>query len=278
MRSVSIQHNSMSMVGRRQIDIATRGVNLAMERLSTGKRVNRASDDPSGVATITELTARERTLRAEIDNADRESAYLAAREGAQSVVSDLLLDLQGQVVAAANRGAMSAEEIAARQLETESILKTIDHLQQTAEFNGNRLLQGFGTNELGEYFVSVTGANGQPETITMSLASMMGGGALNLATGDLETAQKVVKAATSTVSTSRAAIGNRMLEIDSQRRTGLKELEGVMGERSRVEDADYALETSNLVRSRVMQDVALFTTQLAGELMAKTAMALLKVA
>lgn len=278
MRSVGIQHNSMSMVGRRQIDIATRGVNLAMERLSTGKRVNRASDDPSGVTTITELTARERTLRAEIDSADRESAYLAAREGAQSVVSDLLLDLQGQVVAAANRGAMSAEEIAARQLETESILKTIDHLQQTAEFNGNRLLQGFGTNDLGEYFVSVTGANGQPETITMNLASMMGGGALNLATGDLETAQKVVKAATSTVSTSRAAIGNRMLEIDSQRRTGLKELEGVMGERSRVEDADYALETSNLVRSRVMQDVALFTTQLAGELMAKTAMALLKVA
>lgn len=278
MRSVGIQYNSMSMVGRRQIDIATRGVNLAMERLSTGKRVNRASDDPSGVTTITELTARERTLRAEIDSADRESAYLAARDGAQSVVSDLLLDLQGQVVAAANRGAMSAEEIAARQLETESILKTIDHLQQTAEFNGNRLLQGFGTNDLGEYFVSVTGANGQPETITMSLASMMGGGALNLATGDLETAQKVVKAATSTVSTSRAAIGNRMLEIDSQRRTGLKELEGVMGERSRVEDADYALETSNLVRSRVMQDVALFTTQLAGELMAKTAMALLKVA
>ncbi len=189
-----------------------------------------------------------------------------------------MIDLQGHVVAAANRGGMSAEEIAAHQLEAESILKTIDHLQQTSEFNGRKLLDGFGTSDLGEYFMSVTGANGQPETVTLNLSSMMGPGGLNLATGDLETAQKVVKTATSFVSTSRAAIGNRMLEIDSQRRTGLKELEGVMGERSRVEDADYALETANLVRSRVMQEVSLFTTQLAGDIMAKTALALLKVA
>ncbi|GJQ29070.1 MAG: hypothetical protein HBSAPP03_09540 [Phycisphaerae bacterium] len=266
------------MVGRRQIDIATRSVNQAMERLATGKRVNRAADDPSGVAAITELTARERTLRAQIDHADRESAYLAARDGAQSVVSDLLIELQGHVVAAANRGGLSPEEIAAHQLEAESILKTIDHLSQAAEFNGRKLLDGLGTSTLGQHYVTVTGADGQPETITMTLAGMMGGGPLNLVTGNLETAQKVVKSATTAVSTSRSAIGNRMLEIDSQRRTGLKELEGVMGEKSRVEDADYAAETSNLVRARVLQDVALYTTQLAGELMAKTAMALLKVA
>lgn len=275
MRSVGINHSSAMLTGRHALGRATREVSTVLERLSTGKRVNRASDDPGAVSAIAELTAREKTLRAHIDSLDREQAYLAAREGAESVVGDLLIDLRGHVVAAANRGGLSAEELEGHQLAAESILRTINHLADTSTFNGQGLLDGLRTHQLGEYFVTVTGADGQPETVTHTLDSLLGSSSLNLVTGDLETAQKVVDAAASSVRTSRGAVGLRMQNIDSQRRTGLQELEAVSGERSRVEDADMALETSNFVRSQVMQRAALYTTQLAGQLMATTALGLL---
>ncbi len=274
-RFIGVQTNFLSLIARGALARATRESNTAMERLATGKKLSRASDDPSGAMTVTDLKVQEAKLRSQLQGIERESAFLGAKEGAHSVVADLLVELQEHVVAAANKDVLTEDELQAHQDEVDSILKTINRLADTAEFNGNRLMEGSHSHQLGVYFTTVKGPDGKIEHVTRSLADLMSGGEFDLLHGDMEEAQRTVKAAISSVSGVRAGIGIRMKDLDVDRRVSLAELEGISSARSEIEDADFGQETANLVRAQVMQQAALFTTQLAGELMAKTALSLL---
>lgn len=275
MRFIGVQTNYLSLISRGALARATRESQTALEHLATGKRINRAADDPSGALAVADMKVQETKLRSHLDGIERESAFLGAKEGAHSVVADLLLELQGHVVAAANKDVMSEEELQARQEDVDSILDTINFLADTAEFKDTFLLEGSHAHQLGETFTSVTGADGDKEMVTRTLADLKAGGALDLLHGDMELAQKSVKSAISSVSGVRAGIGIRMKDLDSERRLSLSELEGLVSARSQIEDADFGQETANLVRAQVLEQAALFTTQLAGDLMAKTVLSLL---
>lgn len=80
-------------------------------------------------------------VRKKIDAVGRESARLGATEGALSVVQDLAIGLRGHVVASANRGAMSKDELAAHQQSVDSILETIDFLSQATTHEGSQMTE-----------------------------------------------------------------------------------------------------------------------------------------
>ena len=103
-------------------------MNRTMERLVTGKRINRTSDDPSGAIAVSAFKQDQRKLTADIAGKEREMKRLGAYEGAGSVVSEMLTDLQAMVTGAANAGGLSKEEREAMAMEAGSIIKTIDYL------------------------------------------------------------------------------------------------------------------------------------------------------
>lgn len=206
-----------------------------MERLTTGKRVNRASDDPGAIAAIEPMKAQVAGIHAKLTALDERDAYYGAREGAMSVVSDSLSELKGLVVAAGNRGAMSTEERGALQLSAAGILQGIDFLANTATFRGQQILTGLNSKGLG-------------------LGALLGDA--NLATGDLEAADAAITSAIESNAESRGAIGAAIQSNDSMRNSLMDELESVTGELSRVQDTDFAAETASLIRSRLMQQVS----------------------
>lgn len=280
--SFSILNNSAVMRGNNLIARAGQDYARSLERLSSGKKINRASDGPADVIAIENFNSREVLARKSIEGLQRQSIFLAAREGAESALSEPLNELLSLVVQAANRGALSADEKQALQRSADDLIGLVDHLGQTQQFNGQQILSGVNRTSVGLVPVdaakAATGvgrmsALGVP---SYSLANLAGGGELNLVDGDLEKAQEVVEAALSQFAVSRADIGARQKAIDSEISTAQIELENLAAARSQIQDTDYAEETSRLVRAQVLQDAATYMRQIALSHQADTILQLMK--
>jgi flagellin len=253
---------------------ATREVNTSLERLATGKQINRASDDPAGMVAADGLRVQERKLEAQIKNGRFEQMMLGAKEGAMSVVADQLIELESLIVQAASPAGLSNEEKQAIQDQADSLLQSIDFIANTSSFRGEQILTGMNRQNMGRTAVAVQGPNGE-EVEYLTIGDLGAGGKLNLLDGDLELAAKVAKTARENANSYRGAMGTREKEIDSQINVWMVELEGAAGARSQIEDADYAKETAALVRGQILQEAALFTAQMSSSLLRSTVSSLL---
>ncbi|MGB2987683.1 MAG: flagellin, partial [Phycisphaerae bacterium] len=115
---------------------------LRLERLATGLRINRGRDDPAGLIASERLRFEIRAIQQAMENSSRAANVISTTEGALNEVNALLLDLQALVIEAANKGAMTSEEINANQLQIDSILASIDRISNTTTFGGKKLLDG----------------------------------------------------------------------------------------------------------------------------------------
>lgn len=260
---ISALNNPAGLIAANQYAKITRAIGTNLERLSTGKRINRASDDPAGMVAVDQLKTQREAIKAKMDRLEFEASYVGSRDGARSVVSDMLTDLTGWIVTAANTAGQTRDEREALQTQVDSVLSTIDQLALTTTFNGQSLLQGQQAANLGVTLTTVTNPDGSTTTVRRSLADLRRGGALNLLDGDLAAAQDLVKGLTTSYASERAALGARGREIDSQLRVLSDEYANLTDAQSRIEDTDYAQEVSLLVRNQVLQQAAALAMKLA---------------
>lgn len=256
---------ALNAIGNSQRDLTT-----SLERLATGKRINRAADDPAGLVAVTDFKSRIAEINATLGALDQEEFSLGAREGASSAQQDLVLELKGLIITGANRSALSPEELDALQIQIDGLVGAIDFVSNTSTYKGQQILQGINSTTIGAG--TATAADGTAYTLT----DLKTGGRLNLRTGDLEAADKLLGGATSYMSTQRATIGARLQGIDSQRRSLGTELANIDSARSLIEDTDYAEETAKLVRSQTLQQAAIYVRQAAQQQQADAVLSLLK--
>lgn len=114
----------------------------SLERLSSGLRINRGSDDPAGLIVSERLRSEIASVGQAISNSERAINVIATTEGALDEVSALLTDIQGLIVEAANSGAFSDEETDANQLQIDSAIDSITRIANTSTFAGQKLLDG----------------------------------------------------------------------------------------------------------------------------------------
>ncbi|MFQ5589644.1 MAG: flagellin [Phycisphaerae bacterium] len=129
----------------RAVDFISRNqeeLNLRLERLASGLRINRGRDDPAGLIVSETLRSEIRAIQQAITNSTRASNVLSVAEGAMNEVSALLVELQALVVSTANEGGLLEEEVRANQLAVDSILASIDRIGQSTTFAGQKLLDG----------------------------------------------------------------------------------------------------------------------------------------
>lgn len=255
---------------------ASSEVYSSLERLSTGKKLNRASDDPAGVIAVTNFKVRARELHAKIEVGDQQLAGLGARDGGIATLNDQVLSLQGLVLQAANKGGLTKDELQANQDQVNAILDSIDFLSNTTVFKGDQVIKDQNTATLGSWNIVVKDKDGNETTQTVSLKDLRQGGALSLSGDRLEIAQDVVKAAASSLSTQRAEIGNSIRTVERGQRLALSELESIEEARSQIEDTDFAAETSRLIRGQTQQQAAIFVAQYFDKQRAEQTLALLK--
>ncbi|MEO9931552.1 flagellin [Rhodopirellula bahusiensis] len=137
-----INTNVSSLVAQNRLQASNEDLQTALTRLSTGLRINSGADDPAGLIASEALRSEVTSLGRAISNTRRASQIISTADSALGQVSNLLNDVRGLVVEAANNGALSTEEIAANQLQIDSSLEAINRIAQTTTFQGRKLLDG----------------------------------------------------------------------------------------------------------------------------------------
>lgn len=137
-----INTNVQSLIARRGLELNTRDLNQALERLSTGLRINRGSDDPAGLIASETLRSSIEATNTAIDNAIRADTVMAIAEGGLQEISSLLLELESLIGESANTAGLTESEIAANQLQVDSILQSINRIAEQTAFGDIKLLNG----------------------------------------------------------------------------------------------------------------------------------------
>ncbi len=137
-----INTNVPALVAQTNLRRSQRDLQVSLERLSSGLRINRGADDPAGLIVSENLRAEIAGVTQAMDNSQRAINVIATAEGALNEVAALLIDIQGLVVQAANSGALSEEEIKANQLQVDSAIDSITRIANTTTFAGRHLLNG----------------------------------------------------------------------------------------------------------------------------------------
>ena len=139
--AITINTNVASLIAQKSLNNATSRMNTAMERLSTGLRINSSKDDAAGSAVSTKLEYKVSSLAVAQDNAQMGSSLLDTEEGALDVIQSNMTRIRDLTEQAAN-GTYGEDAMTAIKSEIEGRLKEITRIAGTTEFNGKTLLDG----------------------------------------------------------------------------------------------------------------------------------------
>ncbi|MGA3066135.1 MAG: flagellin, partial [Tepidisphaeraceae bacterium] len=137
-----INTNVSSLIAQNALSQNNTALSTSLERLSTGLRINSGADDPAGLIASQALQQEQTGIQTAISNAGLAGNVIGTAEGGLNEVSSLLLQLQGLVGQAANSGGLSSDQVAADQLQVDSILSTINRISGSTTFEGRQLLNG----------------------------------------------------------------------------------------------------------------------------------------
>jgi flagellin len=137
-----INTNVAALTAQRGLANSQRTMTSTLQRLSSGLRINSGADDPAGLIASEGLRSEISGITQAIDNSSRASNVISTTDGALGEVSNLLQNIKGLVVQAANSGALSPEEIQANQLQIDSAIESITRISSNTTFAGLHLIDG----------------------------------------------------------------------------------------------------------------------------------------
>ena len=248
-----------------------REMNTAMERLSTGKRINGAKDDAAGLAISSRMTSQIKGLEMGVRNANDAISMIQTADGALVEVGNMLQRMRELALQSANGTTTEADR---NYLNTEyqNLQSEIERIADATQFNGKTILHGDADATADSTVKFQVGANGG-QTIEVDFGDISASGtaaftalSAGAATGGFISAQTTASAIT-TASTAVTAIDAAITSVNGQRATfgaainqmtyAIDNLSSVKvnaeASRSRILDADYAVETSELARTQIIQ-------------------------
>jgi len=231
-----------------------------MQQLSTGKRINRASDDAAGLAIRETMTAQITGLNSAIRNANDGISLLQTADGALSETSSLLQRMRELAVLAVNDTYSSAQKTA-MSTEYVALSSQIDQIAANTQFNGMKVINGDGGGATAtSVFTFQVGANNS-QTMTVSIAQqslstyVLSG--TTIATAATAAAQiTLIDTAIGTLNTQRSSIGAAVNRLSHALDNLTNVAANATDSRSKIEDTDYAQATSDLARQQIIQQAA----------------------
>lgn len=136
-----LNHNAMAFLANNNLNAINRNLTKSMERLSSGYKINKSSDDPAGKAISQRMNSQIRGLDRAVTNANDGISLIQTGEGALNEVHSILARMRELAVQAANE-TYAEEDKDAMQDEIKQLQDEIDRIAETTEFNGRKLLNG----------------------------------------------------------------------------------------------------------------------------------------
>ena len=234
-------------------------LNSAMEKLSTGKRINFARDDAAGIALAMRLEAEISELSVASRNASDGQALIDTADGALKESHNVLIRMRELAVQASN-GTYTAQDRIALQAEVGDLQSEINRIATDTTWNNIGLLSGAGST--GVTF-QIGADNTQTMTVSISRVTISTMG-INISTANqLTTAAaamvyiSTIDTAISIISTNRGTYAAAMNRLDHAIANMQNVATNLSAAKGRIEDTDFAAETSNLARVQVLQQASM---------------------
>jgi flagellin len=261
--SVVVNTNIASMRAQRSLASSGKDLQKAMERLVTGKRINSAADDPAGFAIAERMTSQIRGLSMAAKNANDALGLLEVVENAANDVTDMLQRVR-ELAIQAKSGTNNTSDVANLQKEADSLMDEITRISEDTTFNG---VKHIGT-EAGTKLIQVGYNDGDTISITTNKVDSISLGLVIDADADSvndrgeyldissSTALASITTAIDRVSGYKAAWGASQNRLDYTVSNLMNVVEFTSAARSRIEDADFAVEAAKLATAQVLQQMA----------------------
>lgn len=230
--------------------IATQNIQRNMQQISTGQRINSASDNAAGMAQAQALSAQINGLNQGMNNTADMSNLVSTAEGATGIINAGLRRVEELTIQAQN-GTLSERNVATIQNEVNEIMSGINQISQNTQFNGRPLLNGDANN-----LNTASSPNGTGQQISIPDLSTE---ALGLDNFNVSSPNSIndVRQAMSTVNSARAGMGaaeNRLqYTMNSNSITSLN----LASARSRIVDTDMARAASEKQRNELVQEYSI---------------------
>ncbi|NWH05466.1 flagellin [Desulfobacter latus] len=251
--AITLNTNIDSQKALSQLQKSQEGLSESLNRIATGRRINRASDDPSGMIIANSLGFQARGMGQAIRNTHDANAIAQVADGALGEATGILDNIREKAIQAAN-GSHSADSRAALQADIDKSLQALGDLSQDTSFNGQKLLSGEFSNK-----VFQTGG-GQGENVTLSIPSVdpsvlggehEGGSLAGIDVTTQEGAQAAIAitdAALEQVGNARSDIGASQNQLESTINNLSTSRISAFNSQSQVQDVDFAEEAMNLTK------------------------------
>ena len=263
-----INTNVAAQVSANALAKNDRAMTQTMERLATGSRVNSASDDAAGLAIDSKMTSQVRGLNQAVRNGNDAIAMLQTADGAMIEVGNMLQRMR-ELAVQGGSGTLSSTDLTALNTEFAALQTEIERIADNTQWNGDNLLDGSaGANGLVTFQVGYEA----DQTIAVNLGDLQTVGNVSYSAGiaaggvftndisaivintmaDANTTLTALDVSIAGVDAKRATIGAAVNTLEYAVDNLANASQNTQAARSRISDADYASETTELARTQII--------------------------
>lgn len=254
---MAINTNVGSLNAQRNLSQVGRDVNKSIQRLSSGLKINSASDDAAGIAVAEGLRAQLGGFEQAAENANDAVAQLATAEGSYNAISDIMIRMRELAVQSAS-DTLTDKERAYINTEFEDLTSEITRISDVTEYNGISLLtgtSGAGADGAMVYQVGTRNSANDQIKITLKDQDAAALGVDTAAVDNLANAQAAITTidnAIDQLATDRATLGSTSNELTLAVDNLANTVENLSAARSQIEDADVAAESAEFTKNQVL--------------------------
>lgn len=266
--SLSLNTNIASITAQYNLQNSQKALTTSMARLSSGSKINNASDNAAGLAIATNMTAQINGMTTAITNANDATSMLQTADGTMSAISNNVQTIRNLAVQASN-GALSDTDRAALQVQVDQLTAQNKSLSAGSTYNGVNLLnQTAGTSlsfqvganstdtvaiNFGNFNLSALTSSGTGVTTTTAGVTTTTNAVDVTTASGASTAIGAMDTDLNTISTARASLGsyeNRLSSVVSNLQSTTTNTQSAL---SNIQDTDYASETANMTKNQILQ-------------------------
>jgi len=251
-----INTNELAIAAQRNLEQTERRMHSVVQRLASGQRIVKSSDDPAGLAISDNLNAQVRSLGQAIRNAQDGVSLVQVYEGGTNEISNMLIRMRELAMQSAT-DTVSDVERKMIDNEVQQIKQEIDRIALSTKYSNKNLLSG---DEVKLDFQVGVGNNDSADRISFDPGktdlTTSGIEIGNLTTADRESARSALDSvdnALMTVNDIRSRVGSVQARLNSTQIAQSIFQENLSAARSRIRDADIAQESANLARESILR-------------------------
>ena len=274
--AITVNTNVASLTAQSSLNKSTTKMNTAMERMTTGYKINTSSDDAAGLAVATKLNYKISSLAVAQDNGQMGASMLETTEGVLDVMASNLQRVRDLTEQAAN-GTYGSDALAAIKTEVQARLNEITRMANASDFNGQILLNGdsakggidhnillqVGIDSSENSTITLDASLFASATATALLGTYSGETTIEGITTKAYTNDTTARAFLENIDNALANVTDRKTAIGGNQQRILSAIDAanvmatnLTSATSLIEDADLAKESSNYIKEQILQQTS----------------------